>query len=144
MTFKPVAFLLADLGVTKTHFRPHVSNDNPFSKAHFKTLKYHPPPRTASARFRTPASTARAASLGTVLSLRISATSADAGEASPRDSSGRSARLSADEGGGEESRRRVRRHGGRRMAQTGLGYTPSRRAPPVGVRSQSQGPALSS
>jgi putative transposase len=37
-----VAYLLADLGVTKTHARPHVSNDNPFSEAQFKTLKYRP------------------------------------------------------------------------------------------------------
>src|SRR5260221_4469226 len=42
MTSKSVAFLLADLGVTKTHSRPHVSNDNPFSEAQFKTLKYRP------------------------------------------------------------------------------------------------------
>lgn len=42
MTSKPVAFLLADLGVTKTHSRPHTSNDNPFSEAQFKTLKYRP------------------------------------------------------------------------------------------------------
>jgi putative transposase len=42
MTSKPVALLLADLGVTKTHSRPHVSNDNPYSEAHFKTLKYRP------------------------------------------------------------------------------------------------------
>jgi putative transposase len=42
MRSKPVALLLADLGVTKTHSRPHVSNDNPFSEAHFKTLKYCP------------------------------------------------------------------------------------------------------
>jgi putative transposase len=42
MTSKPVAFLLADLGVTKTHSRPHVSDDNPFSEAHLKTLKYRP------------------------------------------------------------------------------------------------------
>src|SRR5262249_19823166 len=42
MTSKPVALLLADLGVTKTHARPHVSNDKPFSEAHFKTLKYRP------------------------------------------------------------------------------------------------------
>jgi putative transposase len=42
MASKPVAFLLADLGVTKTHSRPHVSNDNPYSEAHFKTLKYRP------------------------------------------------------------------------------------------------------
>ena len=42
MTSKPVALLMADLGITKSHSRPHVSNDNPFSEAHFKTLKYHP------------------------------------------------------------------------------------------------------
>ncbi len=42
MTSKPVAFLLADLGVTQSHSRPHVSNDNPFSEAQFKTMKYRP------------------------------------------------------------------------------------------------------
>jgi putative transposase len=42
MASKPVAFLLADLGVTKSHSRPHVSNDNPYSEAQFKTLKYRP------------------------------------------------------------------------------------------------------
>ncbi|GAC1654414.1 MAG: IS3 family transposase [Mycobacterium sp.] len=42
MASKPVALLLADLGVTKTHSRPHVSNDNPYSEAQFKTLKYRP------------------------------------------------------------------------------------------------------
>jgi putative transposase len=42
MTSKPVAMLLADLGVTKTHSRPHVSDDNPFSESQFKTLKYRP------------------------------------------------------------------------------------------------------
>jgi putative transposase len=42
MTSKPVALLLADLGIVKTHSRPHVSNDNPFSEAQFKTLKYCP------------------------------------------------------------------------------------------------------
>lgn len=42
MTSKPVAHLLADLGVTKSHSRPHQSNDNPFSEAQFKTLKYCP------------------------------------------------------------------------------------------------------
>ena len=42
MTSKPVALLLADLGVTQSHSRPHVSNDNPFSEAQFKTLKYRP------------------------------------------------------------------------------------------------------
>jgi putative transposase len=42
MTSKSVAQLLADLGVTKTHSRPHVSNDNPYSESQFKTLKYRP------------------------------------------------------------------------------------------------------
>ena len=42
MTSKSVTLLLADLGVTKTHSRPHVSDDNPYSEAHFKTLKYQP------------------------------------------------------------------------------------------------------
>ena len=42
MTSKPVAFLLADLGVTKSLSRPYTSNDNPYSEAHFKTLKYRP------------------------------------------------------------------------------------------------------
>jgi putative transposase len=42
MTSKPVAFLMADLGITKTHSRPHVSDDNPFSESHFRTLKYRP------------------------------------------------------------------------------------------------------
>lgn len=42
MTAKTVAILLADLGVTKSHSRPHVSNDNPYSEAQFKTLKYRP------------------------------------------------------------------------------------------------------
>ena len=50
MTSKPLAFLLADLGVTKTHNRPYTSSDNPYSEAHFKTLKYRPafPARFAS------------------------------------------------------------------------------------------------
>jgi putative transposase len=42
MTSKPVALMLSDLGITKTHSRPHVSNDNPYSEAQFKTLKYRP------------------------------------------------------------------------------------------------------
>ena len=42
MKSKPVALLMADLGVTKTHSRPHVSDDNPYSEAQFKTLKYRP------------------------------------------------------------------------------------------------------
>jgi putative transposase len=42
MRSRPVALLLADLGVTQSHSRPHVSDDNPFSESHFKTLKYRP------------------------------------------------------------------------------------------------------
>ena len=50
MTSHGVAELLAVLGVTKSHSRPHVSNDNPFSESQFKTLKYRPdfPDRFAS------------------------------------------------------------------------------------------------
>jgi putative transposase len=50
MISQPVCFLLASLGVTKSHSRPHVSDDNPFSEAQFKTLKYFPgfPERFAS------------------------------------------------------------------------------------------------
>jgi putative transposase len=42
MTSKPVVQLLAELGVTRSHSRPQVSNDNPYSEANFKTLKYFP------------------------------------------------------------------------------------------------------
>ncbi len=42
MRSKPVALLLADLGIAKSHSRPHVSDDNPYSEAQFKTLKYRP------------------------------------------------------------------------------------------------------
>lgn len=42
MTSKPVSQLLVDLGVARSHSRPHVSNDNPYSEAAFKTLKYAP------------------------------------------------------------------------------------------------------
>ena len=42
MTSKLVEFLLADLGITQSHSRPHVSDDNPFSEAQFKTMKYRP------------------------------------------------------------------------------------------------------
>ena len=42
MKSKPVALLLADLGITKSHSRPHVSDDNPYSESQFKTLKYRP------------------------------------------------------------------------------------------------------
>jgi putative transposase len=52
MRSQPVALLLSDLGVTKSHSRPHCSNDNPYSEAQFKTLKYRPefPDRFGSAQ----------------------------------------------------------------------------------------------
>ena len=42
MSSKALALLLADLGVTKSHSRPHVCDDNPYSESQFKTLKYRP------------------------------------------------------------------------------------------------------
>ncbi|GAB4549587.1 MAG: IS3 family transposase [Anaerolineae bacterium] len=42
MKGKPLSQLLVDLGITRSHSRPHTSDDNPFSEAHFKTMKYHP------------------------------------------------------------------------------------------------------
>jgi putative transposase len=42
MKSKPVALLMTDLGITKSHSRPYVSDDNPYSESQFKTLKYHP------------------------------------------------------------------------------------------------------
>lgn len=42
MRGKPLTQLLVDLGIVRSHSRPHTSNDNPFSEAHFRTLKYHP------------------------------------------------------------------------------------------------------
>jgi putative transposase len=42
MKSKVVALFLAELGVTKTHSRPSVSNDNPYSESQFKTMKYRP------------------------------------------------------------------------------------------------------
>src|SRR5260370_28501547 len=42
MTSRTVAQLLSDLGVDRSHSRPRISNDNPFSEAQFKTLKYRP------------------------------------------------------------------------------------------------------
>jgi putative transposase len=42
MIAKPVVYLLADLGVTTSHSRPHVSNDNPSSESQFRTFNYRP------------------------------------------------------------------------------------------------------
>jgi len=70
MTSKQVAFLLADLGVTKTHSRPHVSDDNPYSAAQFKTLKYRPATSPiAAGRFSMRATTASDSSTNTTASI---------------------------------------------------------------------------
>jgi putative transposase len=58
MTSKPVALLLVDLGVTQSHSRPHVSNDNLYSEAQFKTFKYRPAFPARSPRSRPPGRTA--------------------------------------------------------------------------------------
>jgi putative transposase len=69
MTAKPVALLLADLGVTKRHSRPHVPHDNPYSESQFKTLKHHLPSPTGSAASRTPAPSPSGSSAGTTTSI---------------------------------------------------------------------------
>ena len=69
MTSKSVAFLLADLGVTKTHSRPHVSNDNPFSEAHFKTLNTARISRSVLGALKTHALIARRSLAGTTRSI---------------------------------------------------------------------------
>ncbi len=65
ITSKPVALLLADLAGHKSHSRPHNSNDNPYSEAQFKTLKYRPTFPAASAPSRTPGRTVKSSSTGT-------------------------------------------------------------------------------
>ena len=69
MKSKAVAFLLADLGVTKTHSRPHVSNDNPFSESQFKTMKYQPEFPTVSPASNTVWSSAASSSTGRTTSI---------------------------------------------------------------------------
>jgi putative transposase len=68
MTAKPVAFLLASLGVTKSHSRPHCSNDNPYSESQFRTMNIGPPSPTASAASRTPTPSVAGSSAGTTTS----------------------------------------------------------------------------
>ena len=73
MIAKPVAHLLADLGVTKSHSRPHVSNDNPYSESQFRTFKYRPdfPDRFGS--FEDAAPTVPDSSAGTTTTTGIRA-----------------------------------------------------------------------
>jgi transposase InsO family protein len=55
MTSRPVALPLADLGIVRSHSRPHTSNDNPYSEGGFKTPKYAPSfPRALRLAGRTP------------------------------------------------------------------------------------------
>ena len=65
MTSDTVAQLLADLGVLKSHSRPHTNDDNPFSEAQFKTLKYPRSSRITSPERTTLASSVAASSIGT-------------------------------------------------------------------------------
>ena len=69
MRSKPVAALLFDRDVTKTHSRPYVSDDNPYSEAQFKTLKYRLISRLASAALRMPAAIASGSSGGTTSAI---------------------------------------------------------------------------
>ena len=68
MTSRTVAQVLEDLGVTRTHSRPHVSDDNPYIEAHFKTLKYCPAWPGTSTPSTTPGRGASSSSLGTTTS----------------------------------------------------------------------------
>jgi putative transposase len=70
---QPVALLLADLGVIKTHSRPHVSNDNPFSEAHFKTLNTVHGFPSDSDQSKTAARSVRISSAGTTMSTATAA-----------------------------------------------------------------------
>jgi putative transposase len=72
MTSKPVALVLADLGITQSHSRPRVSNDNPYSEAEFKTLKYRSGlPRPVPSRSKPPGRIARTSSPGTTTSTAM-------------------------------------------------------------------------
>jgi putative transposase len=73
MKSKPVALLMADLGVTKTHSRPHVSDDNPYSESQFRTLNTALIFPIASAPSKTPAGFASRSFVGTTLSITIAA-----------------------------------------------------------------------
>ena len=73
MTGKCTAQLLADLGVTQSLSRPRISNDNPYSEAQFKTVKYHPVSPAASAASRRRRTSAASSSRGTTPSTGTAA-----------------------------------------------------------------------
>lgn len=58
MVSQPVSELLVNLGVLRSHSRPRTSNDNPYSEAQFKTMKYAPTSRPGSGHSPTPAPSA--------------------------------------------------------------------------------------
>jgi len=76
MRSKTVAELLLDLEVTKSHSRPYVSDDNPFSEAHFKTLKYRPdfPQRFGCIEMPVPTASSSSPGTTTLTIIRASAT----------------------------------------------------------------------
>jgi putative transposase len=69
MRAKATALLLADLGVTKSHCRPHTSNDNPFSESHFKTMKYRPQFPQRFGCIQDAKTFCRASSIGTIRTI---------------------------------------------------------------------------
>jgi hypothetical protein len=71
MRAKATALLLAELGVSKSHSRPHTSNDNPFSESHFKTMNTNRNFHSASAVSRMPRPSAAASSIGTIKSITM-------------------------------------------------------------------------
>lgn len=68
MKAKDLALLMADLGITKTHSRPYTGNDNPYSEAQFKTLKYRPGTRKGSGLSREPEPSVGPSFAGTTMS----------------------------------------------------------------------------
>ena len=76
MRSKPVAGLLVELGVAKSHSRPHVSDDNPSSVSQFKTMKYRPTYRRSLAASRTLTPAAKHSSVSTTTSTGTRASAA--------------------------------------------------------------------
>jgi hypothetical protein len=91
MIAKPVAFMLAELGVTKSHSRPHVSNDNRSAKPSSARSSIGPGSPTGSGPSPTPASTARRSSPGTTSSTATPASGSTPRSMSTTDKPPRSA-----------------------------------------------------
>ena len=84
MTSKPVAFMLADLGVTKSHSRPHVCDDNPHIESFFKTAKYQPEFPATFANIVEARAFCRVFLTGTTRASTQRSCAPDAGRRSPR------------------------------------------------------------